>query len=97
MFPSMEQLRTPLPSAQVLADILPRPGMVMARCVGEACGAVTALEFSEGLHRRLRLSSLARLEGALRCSCGARRGTLEPWPADLAAAPGAGRVFLFVA
>jgi hypothetical protein len=93
----MEHPRTHTPQTPALRDILPSPGMLIARCTSRACGAVTPLDVSPELHRQIRWSSLGRLEASLRCTCGARAGALEPWPANLAVLPCKDRLYLFVA
>jgi hypothetical protein len=84
------------PQPHLLGDILPAPGTLVARCLSQPCGAVTRLQISPNLHRRLRLSSLSRLQANLRCTCGARSGALEPWPASVALLPCKDRLYLFL-
>lgn len=79
-----------------VADILPAPGVMLARCDAPACRAVTALDIDPPLHSYLKLASLSRLEDQLRCTCGGRRGRLEAWPAGLLAPPSQGRLYLFL-
>lgn len=93
----MEYRRTQQPQLNLLCDILPAPGTLIARCTSKRCSAVTALEFSAHLYRYVRSASLRRLEEGLRCTCGARQGVLEPWPTNLALLPGKDRLYLFVA
>jgi hypothetical protein len=69
----------------------------VARCFSKACGAVTALPVTPELHRHIRFSSLSRLQENLRCTCGARSGALEPWPANVALLPCKDRLYLFLA
>ena len=93
----MEQRRTQTPQPHLLCQILPAPGTLVARCISRACGAVTPLPVTPGLHRQIRFSSLARLQDNLRCTCGARSGALEPWPANVAILPCKDRLYLFLA
>lgn len=74
----------PAASPRTLHDILPRPGAVLARCATACCRAISALEVTGDLHRRLRGADLDRLGEGLRCTCGGRRATLEAWPDKLA-------------
>lgn len=80
----------------LLGDILPAPGRVMMRCGVLTCLNIGVLEVDCDLHAYLKRVSLARLETALRCTCGGRWGSLEPWPAGLDPPPPRGRLFLFV-
>ena len=92
----MEHGRTQSAPVQILGRLLPAPGTLVARCLSPGCGAVTRLRVSSDLHRHIRFASVERLEESLRCTCGARSGALEPWPANLALFPSRERLYLFV-
>ena len=92
----MEHRSTRPGDPQRVADILPAPGMMLARCDAPACRAVTALDIAPPLHSYLKQTSLTRLEDQLRCTCGGRRGRLEAWPAGLPTPASQRRLYLFL-
>ena len=83
--------QSPAHEPRTLADLLAVPGVLVARC---GCGAVTPLD--RVVAADLRQASLSRLEGDLRCTCGARRGAIAVWPRGLPTPASRDRLFLFV-
>lgn len=83
------------PHPRTFADILPRPGRILARCQAPSCGAATLLTIGPALYAALSHAALERLEDQLRCSCGARRGRLGPPPAHTAQHAPRARLYLF--
>jgi len=81
--------------AQGSRDLFAGAGVVVARCRARSCGAVTVLDLSPGLRAVLQKASLARLEDALRCTCGARGGVFAASSAELPADKSGHRLFLF--
>lgn len=84
------------PTSARFDEILPAPGRVLALCAVPACDGLSVLEVGRDLHAHLGRAALARLEMSLRCLCGGRRGTFEPWPEGLPPPSERGRLFLFV-
>jgi hypothetical protein len=76
-----------------LGEFLVGGGALFAVCSSPSCGAATEVEprVVEDAWR----SSLLRLEDGLRCSCGARGGTLIVVGAERPPFRGAGRCSLF--
>jgi hypothetical protein len=93
---AMEHCRPHAYDPQAVGDLLPEPGVMLARCDAPACGAVTALEVGLDLHGYLKRVSISRLQDQLRCTCGSRRGRLEAWPVNLPAPTGPRRLYLFL-
>ena len=88
----MDQSRTQARESRLLSDLFIAPGVLVARC---RCGAVTPMEvnaFTSGDPKR---APLARLEEGLRCTCGARSGSIEVWPRGLPIPSRRDRLFLF--
>jgi hypothetical protein len=65
------------PQSIVLADLLGADEVLVARCVAPECGATAELDLGPWRLSQLRFASVARLEGELRCGCGARQGALS--------------------
>jgi hypothetical protein len=61
----------------VLADLIGADQVLIARCVAPGCGAAAELELGAWRLSQLRFASVERLEGELRCGCGARQGALS--------------------
>lgn len=78
-----------------LESFLASGGTLLARCARKGCGAETPLPAA--VADRAARASLHRLEDAVRCTCGGRRGSLRPWrgPRPVAADTSA-RCYLFV-
>jgi hypothetical protein len=76
-----------------LGEFLLGGGALFAVCSSPACGAATEVEPRE-VENAWR-SSVPRLEEAVRCTCGARGGTLIVVGLGTAPRSGEGRCFLF--
>jgi hypothetical protein len=81
----------------MLADILKAQDILIARCEQRGCGAEAVVSSGGGLSSTLRRASISRLEGHLRCACGARRGTLSVRPYWGPRPAMTGCIFLFLA
>jgi hypothetical protein len=75
-----------------LSEFTEPTGRLAAICGNAHCSGVGLL--NESLLGRSLVSSLPRLEEAVRCSCGCRRGRIARLPAGFAL-PNERRVFLF--
>ncbi len=71
--------------------------VLVARCRQDGCGAEAVINAGGGLSAMLRRASISRLEGSLRCACGARRGALSVRPYWGPRPVMTGCIFLFLA
>jgi hypothetical protein len=76
-----------------LEELMTGGGVLVARCGRPGCDAVTPLA-ARPLGPAARRASVPRLEAAVRCTCGWRRGTLAMLAA-LPERPGRQRCYLF--
>ena len=83
--------------AATVADLMAGERALVAACGDPRCGAQAVIAGPGAWPPALRLASVARLEEALRCRCGARRGVLTSRPYWGPRPPMTGGVYLFVA
>ena len=80
----------------MLSEILKTDDVLVASCGQPGCGAQSVVSAGRNIPSQLRHASIARLEGLLRCTCGARQGALSVRPYWGPRPAMKGCVFLFV-